>query len=117
MELSKKAGLAQTGDNVQHNVSDICNCCPCCCGMMTAIRRFDIKNAIVSSNWISEIDLARAAWAGWPVRGRLPHRRIEIVVGEAEEGRGSRRAGPCVTPSSAWAAASVMAPATAARCI
>ncbi len=61
LELSKRAGLAQTGDNVQHNVSYICNCCGCCCGMMTAIRRFDIKNAIVSSNWISEIDLERCS--------------------------------------------------------
>ena len=32
--------------------------------MMTAIRRFDIKNAIVSSNWISEIDLERCTGCG-----------------------------------------------------
>ena len=64
LEQSKTAGLAQTGDNVQHGVSYICNCCGCCCGMMTAIRRFDIKNAIVSSNWISEIDLERCKGCG-----------------------------------------------------
>lgn len=53
---AKEAGLAQTGDNVQRNVSYICNCCGCSCGMMNAIRRFDIRNAIVTSNWISVID-------------------------------------------------------------
>jgi formate hydrogenlyase subunit 6/NADH:ubiquinone oxidoreductase subunit I len=86
LEISKKAGLAQTGDNVQHKVSYICNCCPCCCGMMTAIRRFDIKNAIVSSNWISEIDLERCSGCGLCVAA-CPTAAIEIVVGEAEEGR------------------------------
>lgn len=56
LEQAKAAGLAQTADNVQRRVSYICNCCGCCCGMMNAIRRFDLRNAIVSSNWISEID-------------------------------------------------------------
>lgn len=56
---AKDAGLAQTGDNVQRNVSYICNCCGCSCGMMNAIRRFDIRNAIVTSNWISFIDPER----------------------------------------------------------
>ena len=56
LEASKEAGLAQTGDNVQKDLSYICNCCGCCCGMMEAIKTFDINNAIVSSNWIVEID-------------------------------------------------------------
>ena len=56
LEQSKEAGLAQTGDNVQNKLSYICNCCGCCCGMVEAIKTFDINNAIVSSNWIVEID-------------------------------------------------------------
>lgn len=59
LEQAKDAGLAQTGDNVQRDVSYICNCCGCSCGMMNAIRRFDIRNAIVTSNWISAIDPER----------------------------------------------------------
>ncbi|NNJ08749.1 4Fe-4S binding protein [Chloroflexales bacterium ZM16-3] len=59
LEQSKDAGLAQTGDNVQQNVSYICNCCGCSCGMMNAIRRFDIRNAIVTSNWIAVVDPER----------------------------------------------------------
>lgn len=56
LEASKEAGLAQTGDNVKNDLSYICNCCGCCCGMIEAIKTFDINNAIVSSNWIVEID-------------------------------------------------------------
>ncbi len=56
LNQSKAAGLVQTGDNVQRNVSYICNCCSCSCGMLNAIRRFDLRKAIVSSNWIAAID-------------------------------------------------------------
>lgn len=58
LEQCRSNGLAQTGDNVQRDVSYICNCCGCCCGMMQAIRTLGIKNAIVTSNWIAEIDSA-----------------------------------------------------------
>lgn len=59
LEEAKAAGLAQTGDNVQREVSYICNCCGCSCGMMNAIRRFEIRNAIVTSGWIAAIDPER----------------------------------------------------------
>lgn len=64
LELCKETGLAQTGDNVQRKVSYICNCCGCCCGMIEAIRTFDIRNAIVTSNWIMEVDLDRCRGCG-----------------------------------------------------
>lgn len=55
LDECQRAGLAQTGDNVQRNVGYICNCCGCCCGMMRAIRSFDLNHAIVSSNWIASV--------------------------------------------------------------
>jgi NAD-dependent dihydropyrimidine dehydrogenase PreA subunit len=53
---AKAAGLAQTADNVQEDVTYLCNCCGCCCGMMQAIRTAGITNAIVSSNWVAATD-------------------------------------------------------------
>ena len=50
------AGLAQTADNVRDGVSFICNCCGDCCGMMRAIKEFDLPHAIVTSNWLMAID-------------------------------------------------------------
>lgn len=64
LEESKEQGLAQTADNVQQEVSYICNCCGCCCGMMLAIRTFDVRNAIVSSNWIMETDPDKCTGCG-----------------------------------------------------
>ncbi|MEE8470177.1 MAG: 4Fe-4S dicluster domain-containing protein, partial [Dehalococcoidia bacterium] len=64
LQECKEAGLAQTGDNVQRNVTYICNCCGCCCGMIDAIKTFDIRNAIVTSNWIREVDLSKCRGCG-----------------------------------------------------
>ncbi|MBN1343549.1 MAG: 4Fe-4S dicluster domain-containing protein [Phycisphaerae bacterium] len=64
LEKAKKAGLAQTGDNIQRKVTYICNCCGCCCGMMQAIRDFDIRGAIVTSNWLMVIDRDKCTGCG-----------------------------------------------------
>lgn len=57
LDQAKAAGLAQTADNVKHGISYLCNCCGCCCGMMQAIRRHGITGAVVSSNWVAQVDL------------------------------------------------------------
>jgi MinD superfamily P-loop ATPase len=64
LKASKEAGLAQTGDNVQQKVTYICNCCGCCCGMMDALKRFDIRNAIVTSNWIADVNMENCTGCG-----------------------------------------------------
>jgi ferredoxin len=86
LEECKEAGLAQTGDNVRHTVSYICNCCGCCCGMIAAIKKFDIRNAIVTSNWIREIDLSKCRGCGKCAKV-CPVEAIEI----AEEGEGNQK--------------------------
>lgn len=86
LEESKEAGLAQTGDNVQRKVAYICNCCGCCCGMVQAIKAFDIRNAIVTSNWMSEVDIFKCKGCGkcakvCPVG----------AIGIAQEGEGKKK--------------------------
>ena len=91
LETCKENGLAQTGDNVQHHVSYICNCCGCCCGMMEAIRLFDIRNAIVTSNWIMEIDRSRCRGCG-KCAEICPVNAIDVVQesGDREEKAGGK---------------------------
>ncbi len=53
---AKEAGLCQNADNVQEGVGFICNCCRCCCGFVQAVRKFELRGAIVTSNWVATID-------------------------------------------------------------
>lgn len=58
-ELLHKAweqNLAQFGENVQHGVNFICNCCPCCCEAMLAAQRFGMMNPVHTSNFIADIE-------------------------------------------------------------
>lgn len=56
LEQCKAAGLVQVGDNVRRNMSYMCNCCGCCCGMLNTIKKFDMPNAVVSANWVMRVD-------------------------------------------------------------
>jgi NAD-dependent dihydropyrimidine dehydrogenase PreA subunit len=86
LQQAKDAGLAQTADNVKHGISYMCNCCGCCCGMMQAIRHHGITGAIVSSNWVAEIDLEKCRGCKKCYR-RCPADAISIID---NEGKGLR---------------------------
>ncbi len=77
LEQCKEAGLAQTGDNVQRQVTYLCNCCGCCCGMMEAVRTFNIRNAIMTSNWIMDLNLEKCRGCGKCVQA-CPVRAITL---------------------------------------
>lgn len=56
IEECKKQGLMQIADNVQRDVGFICNCCSCCCEFIQAIKRFNLKNAVLTSNWLATVN-------------------------------------------------------------
>jgi len=64
IDESKAAGLAQVGDNVQRKGSFICNCCGCCCTLMHGMRTCDVHHAVMSTNWIAEVDTGTCVGCG-----------------------------------------------------
>jgi len=64
LEDCREKGLVQIGDNVQRRLTYICNCCGCCCEMIGAIKRFDLTGAVVTSNWIMEVDAEKCTGCG-----------------------------------------------------
>ena len=86
---AKAAGLAQVVDNVQRTPTYICNCCGCCCGMIQAMKTFDLRNAIVTSNWIMAVDQASCTGCGKCVRA-CPVDAIELVIEKVDGKRRGR---------------------------
>ncbi|WP_366923573.1 4Fe-4S binding protein [Metallumcola ferriviriculae] len=54
LEKAEQHGLVHLGDNVQNNPAYICNCCGCCCGVLSSINQHDI-DAVHSSNFVPAI--------------------------------------------------------------
>jgi ferredoxin len=95
LEGAKEAGLAQTGDNVRDEVSYLCNCCGCCCGMMRSIKRFSIYDGIVPSNWMATIDHGKCRGCATCAKA-CPAEAITVVP---SEGRGLRKNWALVDPA------------------
>jgi ferredoxin len=57
-ELLHKAweqNLVQFGENVQNDVSFICNCCSCCCEALLAAQRFGYEHPVHTTNFIASV--------------------------------------------------------------
>jgi Pyruvate/2-oxoacid:ferredoxin oxidoreductase delta subunit len=82
---TREAGLVHVGDNVQRRPAYVCHCCGCCCGMLSAINRFRIFDAVVTSPFLPEVDTGKCTGCGLCAK-RCPIRAIE-VQGKGKEGK------------------------------
>lgn len=55
LEKTSEMGLMHIGDNVKNNLSFICNCCKCCCGILRAYHDHGIFNVAVASSFLMKI--------------------------------------------------------------
>ena len=67
MDLLQEAydyNLVQGGENVQRQVTFICNCCACCCEGLIAARKFGARMPIQTTNYIARFDPSRCSDCG-----------------------------------------------------
>ena len=56
LQQAYENNLVQFGENVQHGVNFICNCCGCCCEAMIAARKFGLLHPVHTTNYLPEVD-------------------------------------------------------------
>lgn len=64
LQEARDRGLVQFGENQQHQVNFICNCCGCCCEAMIAARRFGMLHPVHTTNFLPHIDTAVCTGCG-----------------------------------------------------
>jgi len=53
---AEEAGLVHTVYNYQQDIHYICNCCPCCCGILRGVVEFGQAHALAHSNYLAHVD-------------------------------------------------------------
>ena len=56
LDLTEKKGLVHTTNNSQEDITFICNCCTCCCGILRGLYELHNPRAFAKSNYQPEID-------------------------------------------------------------
>jgi len=61
---TRAEGLVHIGDNVQRRPAYVCHCCGCCCAMLTAVNRFRMFDAVVTSPFEAAFDAGKCNGCG-----------------------------------------------------
>jgi ferredoxin len=64
LAMAREHDLVQFGENVQRDVSFLCNCCGCCCEAMIAARRFGLLHPVHTTNFLPHVDDAACNGCG-----------------------------------------------------
>lgn len=56
LDETEKVGLVHTTANVVNDITYICNCCGCCCGILRGFNEWGIDEAIARANYLALVD-------------------------------------------------------------
>jgi len=76
---AEEAGLVHATYNVESGQMFMCNCCPCCCGIMRGMKEFNAPHLMAKSNYRASIDPDTCAACGTCADERCP---MEAIVEE-----------------------------------
>ena len=85
LDKAEKAGLVHLTWNVESGHFFICNCCGCCCGVLTAINELGINAAdVINSYYYARIDADECVACGTCKDERCQVNAIEVADGAYE---------------------------------
>ncbi|MGA6993585.1 MAG: 4Fe-4S dicluster domain-containing protein [Candidatus Deferrimicrobiaceae bacterium] len=91
---TREAGLVHISDNVKKRPAYVCHCCGCCCGMLSAINRFRLFDAVVTSPFLAAADPGTCTGCGLCAK-KCPIHAIE-VRGEKPDAKADVRRDICL---------------------
>jgi len=57
LQRAENAGLVHLGVNVLENISGMCQCCPCCCGVLRTVTELKMPTGVAKSDFLSQVDI------------------------------------------------------------
>lgn len=64
LDIAAQAGLVHTVSNRKHDITYVCNCCTCGCGLLRGIAEAHISNVMASSSYYALVDSDRCIGCG-----------------------------------------------------
>lgn len=72
MAKAEEEGCVHCTYNVEEGQVFVCNCCPCCCGILRGVRDFKAPHLLAKSNFYASIDTESCAACGVCADERCP---------------------------------------------
>lgn len=78
LDSAEEAGLVHTSSNSADGASFICNCCPCCCIILTSRTRLNLVHGFAVSGFQPKVDGNACTGCGICADERCPMRAVEL---------------------------------------
>ncbi len=76
-----RAGLVHQVNNARERLTFVCNCCPCCCGLLRAATRWGNRNVYTRSAFLPVLDEEACSGCGACAEQRCP---VQAIAMEGE---------------------------------
>jgi electron transport complex protein RnfB len=83
LKRSEEAGLVHMTNNSQDRINLICNCCPCCCTILTGLTKIKSPHPFAVGRWYADVDETTCTGCGICHDDRCPVEAIQIEDGTA----------------------------------
>ncbi len=64
LDEAERVGLVHTTANVMNEITYVCNCCGCCCGILRGFNEWGIDEAIARANYRAAVDAEKCTGCG-----------------------------------------------------